>query len=220
MQFLQTDRTIKLGLKTVSWIERDLDNLGNPEQLKQLREQLYTLARNNTVAIENTIAGYYTLRERIGRSVRRFPPSPIALHGQFKRKSELASISTAVDIYNLVSLATGLSIGAHDLQSIMGNVRLDITCGNESFHPLGSDEVRQVPADEYAYLDDDNRVLCRMEYRQSAMTALSGNSHECLFIVQGHENTSHELLLNAAEQVSELLKAHCGSHRGNVWQTP
>lgn len=220
MQFWQTDATIDLGLKTITWIEHGLDNQGDTGQLTALRGEFYEQARSNNAAIEETIAGYCRLRERIGRSIRRFPPSPIALHGQFTRRGELGSISMAVDLYNLVSLSTGLSIGAHDLSAVIGDVRLDLTKGYEMFHPLGSDEIRQLPAGEYAYLDQENRVLCRMEYRQSAMTALSQNSQDCLFIVQGHQDSGHAELAAAAEQVSDLLRTWCGSRRGSVWQTP
>jgi DNA/RNA-binding domain of Phe-tRNA-synthetase-like protein len=220
MQFRQTDATIDLGLKTVTWIEHGLDNRGDTDQLTALRGEFYEQARSDNASIEETIDGYCRLRERIGRSIRRFPPSPIALHGQFTRRRELGSISMAVDLYNLVSLATGLSIGAHDLSTVIGDIRLDLTQGNEPFHPLGSDEIRQVPAGEYAYLDQENRVLCRMEYRQSAMTALSEDSRDCLFIVQGHQDSNHDQLIEAAEQVSDLLGTWCGSRRGSVWQTP
>ena len=59
-----------------------------------------------------------------------------------------------------------------------------------------------------------------MEYRQSAHTCLAHKHMDCLFIVQGHLDTSHELLHQVADQVSGLLKIWCNSRRGQIWQTP
>ncbi|MDH5425568.1 MAG: phenylalanine--tRNA ligase beta subunit-related protein [Gammaproteobacteria bacterium] len=220
INFYQSDNITKLGVRTVSWIEHGLDNTSDPQHINSLRNQYYTQANNNKTTIDQCISGYYTLREAVGRSVRRFPPSPLALRDQFLRKNEISSVSTAVDIYNLVSLTTGLSIGAHDLSTLSGDIRLDITQGNECFHPLGSKEERILPAGEYAYLDDKNQVLCRMEFRQSAHTCLTRKHLDALFIVQGHQDTSDEMLHSAAQQVSELMKKYCKSQQGKVWQTP
>ena len=42
MQFRQTDATIDLGLKTVTWTERGLDNHGDTEQLAALRREFFS----------------------------------------------------------------------------------------------------------------------------------------------------------------------------------
>ncbi len=218
MSFQLTDPAATLGLRLVAWHEHALDNRGDPAFLAELRSASYAQAATRNPTRDATIAGYGSLRERVGRSVKRFPPSPMALRGQFERRGELGSVGPAVDIYNLVSLTTGLSIGAHDLAAVQGGVRLDITRGDEAFLPLGSDEEKPVPAGEYAYLDDSDCVLCRLEYRQSAHTCLSEASRDCVFIVQGHADTPMADLVAAADRVSALLATHCGSRRGQVWQ--
>lgn len=218
MQLQLTKSAAALGLKLVAWYEHDLDNLHPVESLQTLRDTVYAVAGMADQRRDAVIDGYRLLRDRIGRSVRRFPPSPMALQGQFERRGELGAISPAVDIYNLVSLASGLSIGAHDMSAVQGGVRLDVTCGHEPFLPLGSDEERPLPAGEYAYLDDSDRVLCRMEYRQSAHSCLRPGSRDCVFIVQGHAGTPMDMLEQAANLVSGLLATYCGAQRGEVWR--
>jgi DNA/RNA-binding domain of Phe-tRNA-synthetase-like protein len=219
-RFDLTTPAANLGLKALVWIEHDLDNRATPSGLESLGRGLYTEAHERQSDCEQIIDGYRRLREQIGRSVRRFPPSPMALRGQFQRRGEIAPVSPAVDLYNLMSLVTGLSIGAHDQARVSGNARLDVTLGHELFLPLGSDSVRAVPAGEYAYLDSAERVLCRMEYRQSAQTCLEAGSRDCLFIVQGHQDTGTNLLEQTAERLSELLRRYCGARRGDTWLTP
>lgn len=206
-----------LGIKTYAWIEHNVDNSIDTDKINLPYNVFYSRANADKNLIEKQIKGYTDLRQRIGRSSRRFPPSAQAIQDQFVRNGNLYSISMAVDIYNLVSLATGLSIGAHDLAKIHGNIRLDMTQGSERFLPLGSDEERLVPAGEYAYLDEDDRVLCRMEYRQSALTCLDNSKQDCLFIVQGHQHSSDEQLQQAADEISNLLQRYCHSKRGKLW---
>lgn len=220
-QFELTTAAAKLGLRTLVWVEHDLNGQAQTAGLDELRGRLLAEAHESSNACAPIIAGYRQLRERVGRSIKRFPPSPMALRGQFERRGTITAVSPAVDIYNLVSLVTGLSIGAHDLALVHGNARLDITEGNETFVPLGSAateaQPRRIPAGEYAYIDADDRVLCRMEYRQSAQTCLTPNSRDGLFILQGHEATSCDLLQRVGERVSALLGHHCGTRRGEVW---
>jgi DNA/RNA-binding domain of Phe-tRNA-synthetase-like protein len=218
MQFQLSESALALGLRLVAWCEHGLNNRNLTLELGALRESTFAQAVSADPERDAVIAGYDTLRKQIGRSVRRFPPSPLALRGQFERRGELGTISPAVDIYNLVSLATGLSIGGHDLSAIHGDIRLDITQGHEIFLPLGSEEAKTVPADEYAYLDASDRVLCRMEYRQSGHTCIGANSRDCVFIVQGHPGTSIATLEQAADSVSDLLAEYCGSRRGETWR--
>lgn len=218
MKFYQTNRINNLGLKTVAWVEHDIDNQVPSEFIEPLRKQCYEIVQSKRHEIERTISGYHGLRKRIGRSVRRFPPSPDSLYGQFERKSELASVSVAVDIYNLISLVTGLSIGGHDLKAVTGDVRLDLTEGTEIFKALGSNDSRVLPANEYAYLDSRDNVLCRMEYRQSALTAINSDSRDCLFIIQGHDRVELQQLQRAADSIREHLSNFCGSRQGETWE--
>lgn len=221
-RFGLTNAAADLGLRTLVWVEHDLNNQAQSADLEALRARLLTEAHENAAACLPIMDGYRQLRARVGRSIKRFPPSPMALRGQFERRGTLAPVSPAVDIYNLVSLVTGLSIGAHDLDRLHGNARLDITTGQETFVPLGgaSSETspRRIPAGEYAYIDDDDRVLCRMEYRQSAQSGLTPDSRHGLFIVQGHEASDCNLLEGAGARVSALLEQYCGAHRGEVWR--
>jgi hypothetical protein len=46
-----------------------------------------------------------------------------------------------------------------------------------------------VTADEYAYVDDRNEVLCRLEVRQCEKTRLMGRTSDTFHIVQGHSGT-------------------------------
>jgi DNA/RNA-binding domain of Phe-tRNA-synthetase-like protein len=121
-----------------------------------------------------------------------------------KHKS-LRSINPIVDTYNYISIKNKVSIGAHDMEHIKGNVELRLTNGNELFIPLGKDKPQAINSGEYCYIDDSNEVICRLDCRQCDKTKTSNNTRSCLFIIQGNESTSLDLLHSTANQLLNLF---------------
>ena len=199
-----------LGLKAVAFTLHGLDNR---QPTPQLQRRLHSLRLAFDPSHSLTYQhGFHALRQLVERSPKRFPPSPQALFEQNRRHGQLRSISPLVDLYNQWSLNSGLSIGAHDLQRVQLPVSLTLTRGGELFHGLGSEAPVELPAGEYAYLDASGRVLCRMEYRQAAATALHPHSNAALIIVQGHAETPENYLRNVAEVLkTDLLECCSGA---------
>lgn len=201
------DTPPSLGLKAVAFTLHGLDNHGyTPQLLHRLHSLRRAFDPSHSLTQQQ---GFHSLRQLIGRSSRRLPPSPQALFEQNRRDGQLRSISPLVDLYNQWSLNSGLSIGAHDLQCLQLPVRLALTRGGEVFHGLGSDHPVPLPAGEYAYVDAAGRVLCRLEYRQAAASAVQAHTHAALIIVQGHAQTPDNHLRNVAEVLKTDLLECC-----------
>lgn len=201
-----------LGLKAIAF---SLHQLCNHIRSAELEDTLNGLRHGLQVqASLRQMEGFNDLRLRMGRSPRRFPASPQALLDQYLRNGELRAISPVVDLYNHWSLHSGLSIGAHDLRRLKLPVSLGICRGDEPFQALGSDSLSTLPAGEYAYFDANGQVLCRMEYRQCAATALQADSDAALFIVQGHPGTDPNYLRRTAEALKADLLRCCVPQAG------
>ena len=166
--------------------------------------QLATEYTPEFVAADPIIRGFRALRTAIGRSPRKRPCSIESLIGLLHRRGGLPQIHPIVDIYNLVSLETRLTLGAHDLDRVTGNITLRIVAGDEPFTPLGSDQREPVQAGEYAYVDDAGDVLCRLDYKQCDKTKLTDATSRCLVILQGNPNTPLESLDRAKERFVAL----------------
>lgn len=93
---------------------------------------------------------------------------------------------------------------------------LTLARGGEPFQALGSENCCSLPAGEYAYLDAFGQVLCRMEYRQCAATALQPQSSAALFIVQGHPQTDPAYLSQCADALKNDLLRCCTSSINRV----
>ena len=119
-------------------------------------------------------------------------------------------VNKMVDINNIISLDSKLTLGAHNIDNVSGNVTLRFTNGTERFVPLRQTEPIPVSPHEYSYIDDSNEVLCRLEIRQVQKTLVDETACNVFYIVQGNEATSDELLLQTAQQIIDLTTKYSG----------
>jgi DNA/RNA-binding domain of Phe-tRNA-synthetase-like protein len=156
------------------------------------------------------LKGFRHLHESVGFSGKKNISSPENLLLMFLRQRKIPTINLLVDIYNLVSLETRLAIGAHDIANISGNVHLRLTNGTEGFWPIGYDKPQGINAGQYAYVDDNNDILCRLEARQVEKTKVTLDTTNCFFIIQGNPATTGEYIDKATHRLVSLIKQFCG----------
>lgn len=156
------------------------------------------------------LAGFRDLHTKVGRSNRDYVASPEGLRWLFLERGRFPHINTLVDIYNLISLKSGLALGAHDIDKVQGNITLRLTKGDEIFVPLGKTDPVAVFSGEYGYVDDGNNVICRLEVLQVEPTKVTPESKDVFVIIEGNANTDTEYVRTAAKEVCELVTKYCG----------
>lgn len=169
------------------------------------------------------LRGFRALHEAVGRSNRKNVASPENLLNMLLRQGRLPRVNLLVDVYNLISIKFRLALGAHDLAGVTGNIHLRMTAGGENFWPLGADAPKPVEAGEYAYVDDGNDIICRLEVRQVEKTKVTLDTRECFYIVQGNALTDDAHLKAATEELLALTKRFCGGEERMlhaVWDFP
>ena len=209
-----TDAAQALGLKAVCFVIEGVRNQhAHPEFEKFKAQALAQVIKNfssEAIQADPILSGFRALHDAIGRSNRKNVASPESLLKLILQTEGLPQVNLLVDIYNLVSVKTRLSLGAHDLSAINGNVQLRLTDGSETFWPMGSDKPKVVSPGEYAYIDDAHNVLCRLEVRQCERTKISLNTTDGFFIVQGNARTAETYLHEATSELLALIKRFCG----------
>lgn len=156
------------------------------------------------------LRGYRELHARVGARARDVA-SPEALRRIAAKRGTIPRVGPIVDIYNAVSLRTGVAFGAHDAAAVEGQVSLRLLDGGESFTPLGADAPVAVRPGEYAYVDAADDVLCRLEVRQGDKTKVLSSTTACLVIAQGNPELGAEAVRLAASEVAALLARHTGA---------
>lgn len=214
LSFTVTKDVLDLGVKIVTArISNIINTESNPDfdvykdsELEKLKTEWFGKKYKDDPILE----GFRNLHTKVGRSNRDYVASPESLRGSFLERGRFPHINTIVDIYNLVSIKTGLALGAHDIDKVEGNITLRLTKGDENNIPLGKTEKVAVFPGEYGYIDDGNNIICRLEVIQVEPTKVNINTKDIFLIIEGNENTSIEYVQQAAEEVCKLITKYCG----------
>ncbi len=214
INFTISDDVKRLGLKCTCLVFKDLENkiIDNSfEDLKlKILESFTNRFNRNFINTNKILNGFRMLHQKVNRANRKYISSIENLILYVIQNGTIPHINLIVDIYNLISVKNLLSIGAHDIAAITGNIHLKITEGNENFIPLGTQSPRIVGSGEYSYIDDNNDIICRLEVRQAEKTKIGLNTNECFFIVQGNGSTVSDYIEETTSELIKMTKKFCG----------
>ncbi len=95
-------------------------------------------------------------------------------------------INRLVDFYNAVSIANVLPVGGEDLDSLRGDLVLQIADGIKTFDidDAGGEEPMAVPAGEIVWADDAGVTCRRWNWRQGRRTRLTDASRNAYFVLE------------------------------------
>ncbi|MCH2210184.1 MAG: hypothetical protein MK110_02705 [Fuerstiella sp.] len=149
----------------------------------------------------------------VGVKPKNHPPSiQKLLEFSWKRRS-LMTINNLVDVYNLMSLRTRCSIGAHDLGTLELPVELRLFQGTEMFRPLGADADREVNRGEFGYVDAKDRVVCRLDSMQADFSKITRSTTNALLIIESTTEHSNDQLDQLVSETLSAITLHCPQAR-------
>jgi DNA/RNA-binding domain of Phe-tRNA-synthetase-like protein len=156
------------------------------------------------------VLSFEEVLRKVGVNPRRERPSVGRLLSFALERGTLPAINSLVDTYNVVSVRSQCSLGAHDLDRIALPVALRLLSGTESFTPLGSVVEIPVAAGEFGYVDAAGRVLCRLDVRQADFSKVTPATRNALLIIEGTTGHAPATIQQAFDEAIELITRHCG----------
>ena len=149
------------------------------------------------------IQGYTDMLQRVGRSIKKNPPTVPALIRNIQHRGSLPHINSIIDIYNVEALHSLLAIGGHDFDKIEGDLEFTVSQKEDVFLPILSTE-KHVSKTDYVYRDVKG-VLAWLDVRDSEHYKFDDETQNAIFIIQGNANTSVEMRLDALERIRKDL---------------
>jgi DNA/RNA-binding domain of Phe-tRNA-synthetase-like protein len=225
MTFFIAETCLQLGLRAGAVVFRDLNIAPAPPELRAEIDREIQHVRSHfdsPAAVRSCpeVAAFGQLHRRVGVSGRKEQSSIERLLLLALKRGELPAINNLVDAYNLVSLRTRCSLGAHDLDALALPVSLRLLMGRESFTPLGETTTAAVVPGEYGYVDAADRLLCRLDVRQADFSKVTQRTRNALLIVEGSAEHDPAVLRRAFEEVIELTTRYCGGSAEVVQSEP
>lgn len=132
-----------------------------------------------------------------------------ALLRRLDKQGDIPSISTLVDIGNLVSIRYAVPVAVFDTAGVAGSITVRFATGNERFTDLGSSKSVTPDPGEVVFVDEDGVVCARRWcWRQSAQSATNPRTGEALVVIEGHHDAADRGIEAAVTDLTALLAAH------------
>ena len=157
----------------------------------------------SSVKEEPVVQGYIDLLKEVGRSVKKNPPTILALIKNIQSRGFLPTINSVIDIYNVECLSSFLAIGGHDLDKIQGPIEFTISQREDSFLPILSTE-KHVSESDPVYRDQQG-IMAWLDVRDGERYKMEETTCNVLFIIQGNRATSVEMRLEALDRIHQDL---------------
>jgi len=130
----------------------------------------------------------------------------------------LPEINALVDLYNMVSLETGLCLGCDDLDKTSGALVFRLSRPGDSFLDMGAEagqdpneDPNDPPKEGEVVYADGRHILCRRwNWRQDARTASSPGTRRAALTAQSNGVGGVEA---TAARLAELIGRECGGRR-------
>ncbi len=215
MTFVVAEECVRLGLRAGAIVFRNVQIVPSlPELRSEIAEPVQAIRARfaDPAAVRSApeVVRFQEILRQVGVNPRREQPSVERLLTFALKRGDLPAVNSLVDAYNLVSVRSFCSLGAHDLDRISPPVALRLLTGGESFTPLGRDmEVPVVPG-EYGYVDARDRVLCRLDILQADFSKVTTASRNVLLIVEGTAGHAPAALRQVVADATELVTRCCG----------
>jgi DNA/RNA-binding domain of Phe-tRNA-synthetase-like protein len=215
MTFVVAEECVRLGLRAGAVVFRGVRVGPRPVELHAeiaaavwaVRERF---AGPAAVRALPEVTAFHDLLRRAGANPRREQPSVERLLTFALKRGDLPAVNGLVDAYNLASVRSLCSLGAHDFDRIALPVSLRLLTGSEPFTPLGASAPAAVVPGEYGYLDAEGRVLCRLDVLQADFSKVTADTANALLIVEGTAAHPPDVLRQAFADATELVTRHCG----------
>jgi DNA/RNA-binding domain of Phe-tRNA-synthetase-like protein len=183
-----------------------------PDLLAAYRAEQHAVSERlatTAIAEHASIAAWRRVFTAFGAKPTQHRNAAEALLRRLHKSGDIPSISTLVDIGNLVSIRYAMPVAVFDRAKLAGDITVRFARGSEPFADLGSSEAVHPEPGEVVFVDEDDVVCARRWcWRQSAHSATGSTTSEALIVVEGHHDTAGRDVESAVADLAELLASH------------
>jgi DNA/RNA-binding domain of Phe-tRNA-synthetase-like protein len=153
-----------------------------------------------------TLAAWRGVFRAFGVDPTKYRSAAEALLRRLTKQGELPSISTLVDLANLISIRYALPVAVLDQRAVSGGTTVRFAHGGEPWADLGSSTTEHPEPGEVVFVDDDEQVSARRWcWRQSRASAAQADTSEILVTIEGHHHAAPDDIDRALRDLGSLL---------------
>ncbi len=157
-----------------------------------------------------TIKAYRDAFTALEMNPNKFMCSIEALTKRVQKGGALPAINSIVDIGNAFSMKYLFAMGAHDYGKMSADFEVRFSSEEDSFLPMGEDQVEKMPAGELVYVSGNTVKTRRWIWRQSEDGKITEESCDVFFPIDAFEDVSKEDVLAARDELAAFIKEEFG----------
>ena len=167
-------------------------------------EKLKSEVQKNIICDErkDILDEYHSINEKMKLDDKRYPNAVTNLISLIKQKGKLPQINTVVDVYNALSVESGLAMATHDIDKINGKIVIRLSKEEEEFTALDGTK-EKLKGGEVIYAD--NTLILGRFSKQCQHTITTSESKEVVLIGFGNLKISDEEMDKSFQRTCELI---------------
>ncbi len=158
-----------------------------------------------------SLAAWRSAFRQFGVDPTRYRSAAEALLRRLTKKGDIPSISTLVDICNLVSIRNALPVAAFDARQLSGSITVQFASGEETFTAHDTPEPEHPLSGEVIFADPAGMVVARRWcWKQSAESTVGLDTAAAVITIESQNPNSENQITDAISDLSLLLSEHMG----------
>ena len=212
MQFVVKREVLNIGLKAITITITNVDNQNQNPEFTAFKTKAYQALKekyqNFDIETDLILRGFNKLHKKIGIKRRKNTPISENILKRFLKDDALIHQNKLMELYNIVSLDSRLSLGIYDMDKIDGDVTLEIAKKNDAYIAFNGEQ-RMTNGGEYIYKDAKD-IICYLEVAPCKKAIVSENTKNIFITIEGNEDTSAEYLMEVTDEIIYLITSYCG----------
>jgi DNA/RNA-binding domain of Phe-tRNA-synthetase-like protein len=191
-------------------------------ELEEVKEEVFAEVRSRFtlegLKDEHVFRAYRDFFWRIGVDPTKTRPAAEALIRRVLGGGSIPRINTAVDAYNLASIATCLALAAFDTDRLnggRGDIIMRFADKGEEFLGIGMDKPVTLAGGEIV-MADASRLIAIYPHRDADYSRITLQTKNLVLVSCGVPGISVDQLREAADTASEFVVSFCGGTVGRV----
>ncbi len=198
-------------------LAREMTNDPAPKDLQVafIAEQQTTLQRIGDTPLSQikSLAAWRAVFRSFGVDPTQYRSAAEALLRRLTKKGDIPSISSLVDLGNLVSIRYALPVAVFDTHALHGAVTVHFADGSERYTTLGQEEVEHPEPGEVVFSDETKLVIARRWcWRQSDQSAAQQETTQAIITVEAHHAEGKQDVDAALDDLLTLLRMYTGGN--------
>lgn len=191
-------------------VAKGIDNKKEYKDIDKMLDESISNAKKefaNVKAKEDSrVIPYRESFQKLGINPNKFQCSVEAMVNSISKGRDVPHINPLVNLNNAISIKYTLPMGTHNLGLSNCDIELRFAVDEDTFEPMGSEEIEKPEEKELVYVVDNKVRTRRWTWRQSKQGMIDKDTEYVFFPIDGFKGINNDKVNEAIKELEKILK--------------